>query len=57
MSSRRISRTESRQAGTRRSLQNKRSTERQVRRAARKNQPEWDTLLTVDELFAIIRGA
>jgi len=54
MSSRRISRTESRQASTRRNLRNKKSAEQQVRRAARKRQPEWDTLLTADELLKML---
>jgi hypothetical protein len=57
MNSRRISRTESRQARTRKSLQSKRSAEQQVRRVARKNQPEWGILLTGDELLKMIRGS
>jgi hypothetical protein len=57
MNSRRISRTESRQTRTRKSLQSKRSAEQQVRRVARKNQPEWGILLTGDELLKMIRGS
>ena len=57
MNSRRISRTESRQASTRRNRRIKNSVEQQVRRAARKSQPEWGTLLTADELFKMIGRA
>ena len=54
---RRISPTESRQARTRKARRTRNAVEQQVRRAARKRQPEWDTLLTADELFKMIGRA